>query len=63
VAIDVFIPAIGVMKSTTPSSDRTYIVADRNYAIALTDIVFALISLEHAFCIVFCDVISSWTAE
>src|SRR5271155_5839851 len=43
------------MKSTTPFSDRTYIVADRNYSIALTDIVVGLVSLEVVFCIVFCD--------
>jgi hypothetical protein len=35
VAIDVFVPTIGVMKSTTPFSDRVYIAPDRNYPITL----------------------------
>jgi hypothetical protein len=55
VAVDVFILAVGVMKSTTPFSARTYIVTDRNYLLALTDIVVGLVSPEVVFCAVFCD--------
>src|SRR5271156_6188571 len=43
------------MKSTTPFSCRAYLITDCNYPIALSDIVFGLISLEVVFCIVFCD--------
>jgi hypothetical protein len=55
VAVDVFILAVGVMKSTTPFSARTYIVTDHNYPLALTDIVVGLVSPEVVFCVVFCD--------
>ena len=46
VAVDVFIPAIGVMKGTTPFPVTRSIVADRNYPIALIDIIVGLVSLE-----------------
>jgi len=54
-AVDVFIPAIGVMNGTTPFSGRTYIVADRNYPIDVKNVVVALVLPEGAFCILFCD--------
>jgi hypothetical protein len=54
-AVDVFIPAVGVMKSATPLSGHAYIVADRNYPIAPMDIIVGLVSLEVKFCKVFCD--------
>jgi hypothetical protein len=55
VAVDVFILAVGVMKGALPFSGYAYIVADRNYPIDLTDIVFGLVLPEVVLSKLLCD--------
>ena len=44
-----------VLNGTAPFSDRTYLVADCNYLIGFNDVVVALQSGKHLFCVPFFD--------
>jgi hypothetical protein len=53
--VDLYSTAALVVSSTTPFSDRTHLVADRNYLIDFLDMVVAMPFLKRLFCVTFFD--------
>jgi hypothetical protein len=55
VTVDLYSTAALLLNSTAPFSDRTYLVANGNYRIGFDDMVVAMQSGKHLFCIPFFD--------
>lgn len=55
VTVDLYSTTALVLNSTAPFSDLTYLVANCNYLIGFDDMVVAMQSRKHLFCIPFFD--------